>query len=191
MNVRSKDKKQLILEATLALIAENGLHATPMSQISKRSGVSAGTIYHYFPSKEALINELYVDLKQVIAAAAFRGYNIQAPYPERFLLVWRNSLDYLISSPMQLSFIEQCSISPVISTEAKAASNKYLAPVIGFITEGIELGQLKKMDIQLMLTLINSAVVGTAKLQLSGALEITDEHREAAARACWDGVSTG
>ena len=172
----------------MELIAKNGLHATPMSQISKCSQVSAGSIYHYFPSKEAIINHLYLDLKKAIADAAFRGYDIQAPYQERFLLMWRNSLKYLISRPMQLSFIEQCSISPLISAEAKEASSRYLAPVLGFVTEGIESGHLKKMDIQLLLSLINGTIVSTAKLHLSGALEITNEHQEVAAHACWDGL---
>jgi len=191
MNVQSIDKKQRILEATMELIAENGLHATPMSQISKRSKVSAGTIYHYFPNKEALINHLYLDLKKEIADAAFRDYDIQVPYQERFCLIWQNSLKHLISKPMQLSFIEQCSISPLISQEAKETSARYLAPLFGFIAEGIESGYLKKMDIQLILYLIHGTIVSTAKLQLSGLLEITDEHREAAAQVCWDGLKTG
>lgn len=188
MNVQSKDKKQRILDATLALIAENGLHATPMSQISKRSNVSAGTIYHYFSSKEEIINHLYIDMKKAIADAAFRGYDIQSPYQERFLLMWQNSLNYLISQPAQLSFVEQCSISPLISAEAQEASSRYLAPVIGFITEGIESGNLKNMDLQLILSLINGTIVSTAKLQLSGLLDITDEHQSAAAQVCWDGI---
>ena len=64
MNIQSEYKMQCILKATLELIAENGLHATPMSQVSKQSGVSAGTIYHYFSSKDVLINQLYLDIKR-------------------------------------------------------------------------------------------------------------------------------
>jgi len=190
MNVQSKgkNKKQRILDATIELIASNGLHATPMSQISKHSGVSVGTIYHYFPSKEAIVNHLYVDLKQKMADAAFRDYDIQASYQERFFLMWRNSFNYLLSKPMQLSFIEQCSISPLISAEAKEASNRYLAPLFGFVAEGIESGHLKRMDIQLILSFIHATIVGTAKLQLSGLLDITEDRREAVARSCWDGL---
>ena len=188
MNVRSTDKKQRILDATMELIAENGLHATPMSQISKRSGVSAGSIYHYFPSKEAIINHLYIELKKETADAAFQGYDIKTPYKERFLLMWQNSLNYLLSKPIQLSFIEQCSISPLISEEAKEASNRYRAPLVGFVMEGIESRHLKKMDTRLILSFIHGTIVGTAKLQLSGALDIANEHRVAAAQACWDGL---
>ena len=188
MDVQSTDKKQRILDATLELIAENGLHATPVSQISKRSRVSAGTIYHYFPSKEAIINHLYLDLKKEMADAAFQGYDIKNPYQERFFLMWQNSLNYQLSKPTMLSFIEQCSISPLISEEAKEAGKRYHAPLAGFITEGCESGHLKKMDPRLILSLIHGTIIGTAKLQLSGLLDITDEHRVGAAQACWDGL---
>ncbi|MEM9540044.1 MAG: TetR/AcrR family transcriptional regulator [Cyanobacteria bacterium P01_E01_bin.42] len=188
MNIQSDDKKQRILDATMELIAENGLHATPMSQIIKRSKVSAGTIYHYFSNKEALINHLYLDLKKEMMDAAFRGYDIQTPYRERFLLIWCNTFNYLISKQRHLSFLEQCSTSPLISPEVKEAGNRYFAASLGFVTEGIESGHLKKMDLQLMLSLIYGSILSIAKLQLSGDLAITDEHRKAAALSCWDGL---
>ena len=172
----------------MELIAENGLHATPVSQISKRARVSAGTIYHYFPSKEAIINHLYLDLKKEMADAAFRGYDSKAPYKERFFLMWQNSLNYLISKPQQLSFIEQCSISPLISEAAKEAGRRYHAPLADFIAEGCESGHLKKMDPRLILSLTHGTIISMAKLQLSGALDITEEHRVAAAQVCWDGL---
>ncbi|NER35934.1 MAG: TetR/AcrR family transcriptional regulator [Oscillatoria sp. SIO1A7] len=188
MNVRYTDKKQRILDATMELIAENGLHATPMSQISKRSKVSAGAIYNYFPSKEALINHLYIELKKKLVNEIFRGYNIQAPYKERFFLIWRNWFNYFISNPMELSFIEQCYWSPVISEEAQKTSARYLATYIGFIAEGIESGHIKKIDTQLIVYLLYGSIVSTAKLHLSGSLDITDEYCDAAARTCWDGL---
>src|SRR5690606_31556619 len=65
MNVRSiemdnvTDKKKAIFESTLELIKENGFHGTPMSLVAKNACVAAGTIYHYFKSKDELICELY------------------------------------------------------------------------------------------------------------------------------------
>lgn len=188
MNVRSDDKRQRILTATMELVAENGLHATPMSQISKRSHVSAGAIYHYFPSKEVIINELYLSLKKDLADALLQGYDIQSAYQERFLRIWHNALDHFITHPMQLSFTEQCAQSPVISEDAKAEINRYLAPVIGFLTEGVESGQLKPVEIPLLMSLIQSSITAVAKLHLSGSLEITDEQRQIVAQVCWEGL---
>jgi len=188
MNVQSSDKRRLILEATLALIAEKGIHATPMSQISKRAGVSPGTIYHYFENKEVLINELYLAQKQALSADALRGYDSQKPYSERFLLIWQNALDNLLVHPARLSFLEQCSASPIISTAVQEEGYRYLAPVIEFVAKGMAEGHLQTMAMPLMLAIINGSVVAIAKLQLFGQLDLTAEHRSAAAIACWNGV---
>src|SRR5215203_2564488 len=58
----SPDKRQAILAAALRLIARLGLHAAPMSAVARDAGVAAGTLYLYFPSKEAMINALYLEV---------------------------------------------------------------------------------------------------------------------------------
>ena len=58
----SPDKREAILAAALRLIARLGLHAAPMSAVAREAGVAAGTLYLYFPSKDAMINALYLEL---------------------------------------------------------------------------------------------------------------------------------
>lgn len=57
-------KKDSILLAALQLLAERGVHNTPMSAVAKVAGTGMGTIYNYFPTKEVLINDIYVYIKQ-------------------------------------------------------------------------------------------------------------------------------
>lgn len=47
-----------LLEAALALFAEKGFAATRMEDIAARAGVSKGTVYLYFPSKQAVFEAL-------------------------------------------------------------------------------------------------------------------------------------
>jgi AcrR family transcriptional regulator len=53
-----KQKKELIMSAALELFAENGFHATSISQIAKKAGISKGLTYNYFDSKQKLLDEL-------------------------------------------------------------------------------------------------------------------------------------
>ena len=56
---RRKDARpQEILEAALSVFAEKGFAAARMEQIAARAGVSKGTIYLYFDSKEAVFRAL-------------------------------------------------------------------------------------------------------------------------------------
>ncbi|WP_372950319.1 TetR/AcrR family transcriptional regulator [Mariniphaga sp.] len=53
-----KQKKQLIMDTALELFAENGFHATSMSHVAKKAGVSKGLAYNYFESKQEILDEI-------------------------------------------------------------------------------------------------------------------------------------
>jgi AcrR family transcriptional regulator len=47
-----------LLSQCLGVIAEKGYAAITMRQIAEGLGVSTGTLYHYFPSKDSLFDQL-------------------------------------------------------------------------------------------------------------------------------------
>lgn len=51
-----------LLQGCLALFAERGYGSITMRQIAQGLGVSTGTLYHYFPSKEGLFMQLVQEL---------------------------------------------------------------------------------------------------------------------------------
>jgi len=53
-----QEKKELIMETALELFAENGYHATSISQIAKKAGISKGLTYNYFESKKEILDNL-------------------------------------------------------------------------------------------------------------------------------------
>jgi AcrR family transcriptional regulator len=58
---KTDNKKQLILNTALTLFAENGYHATPISLIAKKSGVSQGLMYNFFKSKKHLLRAMILE----------------------------------------------------------------------------------------------------------------------------------
>lgn len=52
------EKKNLILQTALELFAENGFHATSISQIAKKASISKGLAYNYFESKFDILKEI-------------------------------------------------------------------------------------------------------------------------------------
>ena len=59
---RKHARPQEILEAALAVFAEKGFAAARMDDIAARARVSKGTIYLYFPSKEAVFKALVQEM---------------------------------------------------------------------------------------------------------------------------------
>ena len=63
-------KRQQILDAAAECFTENGFHQTGMKEIYTAAGMSAGSIYHYFENKDAIIEgiaaEFSVDTQDFI-----------------------------------------------------------------------------------------------------------------------------
>ena len=56
---RGENSRAVIFKAALELFQERGYEATTMRAIAERAGVSLGSSYHYFASKEHLVLEFY------------------------------------------------------------------------------------------------------------------------------------
>jgi AcrR family transcriptional regulator len=59
LTARGEQSRAAIFEAALDLFTQRGYEATTMRAIADRAGVSLGSSYHYFPSKEHLVLEFY------------------------------------------------------------------------------------------------------------------------------------
>src|SRR4029453_12692676 len=51
-------RREQIIDAAMARFAEGGFHSTGMAEVIAATGLSAGAVYRYFPSKEALIRAI-------------------------------------------------------------------------------------------------------------------------------------
>lgn len=56
---RTQQNIHLILETAISLFNERGYEETTMTDISKATGLSNGSIYHLFPSKQDILKQIY------------------------------------------------------------------------------------------------------------------------------------
>jgi TetR/AcrR family transcriptional regulator, fatty acid metabolism regulator protein len=52
-------KRRLILRAAITVFARSGYHGSRVSDIAKEAGVAYGLVYHYFTSKEVLLETIF------------------------------------------------------------------------------------------------------------------------------------
>ena len=55
---RSRETVDFIIQATALLLEEDGIEGLSTKKIAKRAGVSIGSVYQYFPKKEAILKQL-------------------------------------------------------------------------------------------------------------------------------------
>ena len=63
------DKRRQILDAAIRVFARQGFHSTRVSDIADEAGVAYGLVYHYFSSKDEVLNELFSERWSLMLAA--------------------------------------------------------------------------------------------------------------------------
>src|SRR5438045_2727553 len=56
---QAPDKRRAILDAAITVFAHQGFHSARVSDVAAQAGVAYGLVYHYFDSKEQMLNELF------------------------------------------------------------------------------------------------------------------------------------
>lgn len=64
MQGRSKATCDAVLEAAARILVEEGRQALTTNRIAERAGVSVGSLYQYFPGKEAILAELLREMRR-------------------------------------------------------------------------------------------------------------------------------
>jgi AcrR family transcriptional regulator len=182
----TKDK---ILEAMLDVVAENGIEGASMSLIVKRSKVSAGSIYHHFQSKDEILEELYSVLKQQMGMALMEKISAKDSYKDKFEKYWKNLFEFYSQNEKKFKVLELCHNSPNFSERVKQRNEVYYLPVVQFLQEGIENEHLRKMDLNLMVSLVHSSVATTVLYKLKiGNEQFKNQHVKSAMETSWKGL---
>jgi TetR/AcrR family transcriptional regulator, fatty acid metabolism regulator protein len=95
---RSPEKHQRILDAAIAVIAENGFFQSRVSEIAERAGVADGTIYLYFRNKEQILMAAIDAAFAAFLERARRELEPDSPPAEKLRRLARLHLDALGSN---------------------------------------------------------------------------------------------
>lgn len=210
-SVQKGEKREAILQAVLELVAENGLQHTPMSLISKRSGASAGIIYHYFESKDDLLETLYWRIKKDKARALVAADDPRQPLAKRFQTLWLSIFRYYFTHPQEMAFLEQYESVPKVKQQDALLMDevKTLDDLIeNFRTQDalnnlpleektlyrliIDLGAqdlIKDLPLEVIDELTFGMALRLALQVNAGKLSLDDATLTKIAKACWDAIA--
>lgn len=118
---RSEKKRQAILDAALRVFAEHGITNAPTSAISKEAGVAEGSLFTYFKTKDELMNELYLDLRQELSRHLI-DFPHNADARTRLKYIWDRFLDLGAEHPEQLTVLKQLRASGKLYKENETPS---------------------------------------------------------------------
>ena len=88
------DRRQELLDAAVRVFARNGFRAARVGDIAGEAGVAHGLLYHYFRSKDEVLETIFRDTWRLLVAETERIEASGAPLPEqlgRFARVYLGS----------------------------------------------------------------------------------------------------
>ena len=183
-----EDKRTAILEATLRLISENGFHGAAMSKVAKEAGVSAGIIYHYFDSKDDLINELYKYIKQKFGEAIAGSFDENQPLKIQIRQILGIMIRYYIQRPLESAFIEQYTRSPYYNPEIDVETSQYYQPIIGCLQRAQQEMMFKDFPEPVVASFTLDVATSLAQKHAAGMVNLTDDLIEQIIDASWEAI---
>ncbi|MDO9045772.1 MAG: TetR/AcrR family transcriptional regulator [Methanobacteriaceae archaeon] len=184
-----KEKELQILNASLKLFVENGFHGTSTAKIAKSAGVATGTLFHYFKTKEELINRLYLYAKESMLGEISGHYNIEKSFKENIKYLWISLVDFGIKKPEMFQFILSFHCSPYITSLTKEEIENRLEMALESYTVGLKKQEIKNISYELIVDFLWGSIVSTVDHIEKYPEKAVDKIKEQAFDLFWDGIS--
>ena len=171
---RKQARAEELREAALSLFVEKGFDATRTEEIAARAGISKGTLYLYYPSKEGLLRSALASpaleaLATVRPAAALDG---NSPDALRRVLseVWVQLQHETVGSVLKLAIAEARRFPEVMDAWLRDVLKPMRSLVADFVLQGTYRGEFRQLDpdivahsllLPMFMLCLQSHVIGT------------------------------
>jgi AcrR family transcriptional regulator len=120
------DKRRLILDSAIHVFANRGFHHCRVSDVADEAGVAYGLVYHYFDSKEEILNQLFSERWQLMLDAITEIDSQRIPARDKL---------YMVASFIIDSYRHEPQLMKVIIVEVTRAANSFGATHLDKIRE--------------------------------------------------------
>jgi AcrR family transcriptional regulator len=168
---RKEARPAEILDAALACFRERGFAATRLEDVAARAGVTKGTIYLYFPSKEELFKavvrgELLPNLERLEGALAEPGP--ATPLLELLFAIWaRDVLPSPVSVVPKLVIAEAGNFPELARFYLETVVHRGLGLIAAVLRRGITGGEFRPVDVDRVVFSVIGPLLLTALWQHS------------------------
>ncbi|CDL83591.1 TetR/AcrR family transcriptional regulator [Xenorhabdus szentirmaii] len=144
---KQKAKRKHILDAAISCFIEKGFHATSTAEICKAAGMSPGNLFHYYPTKNAIIEAIAEeeshDYDKIFSACADDESSTITTIEKIItaLLHLYNDPDY---ARLGIEIIAEASRNPAVNDILVRSDKKIRHHLTSLIHKGIENGEIDK-----------------------------------------------
>ena len=170
------------------LFGEVGFHGATVPQVAERAQVATGTIYRYFPSKEALVNAVFQREKEAVGRVLMADVRPDAPIREQFHAFWRRYAKHAIDHRASFAFLELHHHGPYLDETSRAVEERVLFGAKAFFELARAQQIVKPISAELAIAIVYGAFAAMVKGCWTGYLELNDETIDAAESCVWEAI---
>jgi len=78
MRYKDKNKIRALHQAVIDVVIKEGYHNLSVAKVAKQAGVSPATLYIYYSDKQAMLGQVYLEIKQLIDARLYQNFDPQS-----------------------------------------------------------------------------------------------------------------
>lgn len=182
------DTRERIVTAALELFAERGFHGTSVPDLAARAGVAAGTLYRHFEGKDALVNALYRDWKQVLLDRVFSGFPADAPFREQFHALWTRWTSFAADHPIAAAFLELHHHQDYLDGESRALEQGVEEQILAYVRTAQQAQVLADLPPPVLMALVHGAYVGLVRAARQGRITLDRATVRATEERLWAAV---
>jgi AcrR family transcriptional regulator len=149
---RKEARPQELLDAALALFVQKGFAATRAEEVAALAGVSKGTLYLYYPSKEELLKAViahYLSARIAEGAAQAAGHNGSATALLQGILIdwWTQLYDSPAAGVFKLVITEVRNFPEIAGFYHREVVERAHDLLGGIVRKGIAQGEFRPVDV--------------------------------------------
>ena len=138
-----RQKRRLILRAAISVFARAGYHTSRVADVAKEAGVAYGLVYHYFGSKEDLLEAIFRRTWSRMLEAVEEVERSDAPAREQLAAVARIVLGAWQADPdLVRVLVREVARSPQLGREVDEIAHAFAA-LERLVARGQERGELR------------------------------------------------
>lgn len=186
-----QERREQILKAALTVFGQKGFHAANVSDVAARAGVSQGTIYWYFDSKEELLTAALLSFFAGFEEEMLSGLQAEGSAAGK-LRILGGQMEAFATDAQGLFplFMEFWASSQERSESARLWSGlltEFKDVLVGVVQEGVKAGEFRPVDAENLVWSMMAAYDGLAAY----ALLLPDMDLTAASQALVDTIIAG
>jgi AcrR family transcriptional regulator len=158
------ERRTALLRSALKLFAANGIQNTSTASIAQEAGTAAGTLFLYFPTKQALVNELALQVGREQSEYINALLDPALSARETFLAIWNGSLRWFMANRDAYHFVQQVRHSRLVDEAVVQESQKYFGYYFLAIQKGLEEKAIQPYPLELIGEMIYQELVGVMNL---------------------------